>query len=233
MNRRKSVSGESSSDKSNSEDFNTLAEEMSSKFTMTFPQFCIFLLVFITFAGGLYAAKEQTIVFCSVIFSAFYLMAVLFRAVILSNFDGATKPPKIPLTEDMTKTYVVMAALYKESGQVPALIEALGKLKWPNGKIHKLLVCEKNDHETINAISRIHLPAGFHLIVVPEGKPQTKPRALNYALGQINALGDFHSRDAALADFLVIYDAEDRPHPNQLLEAAMAFSKAPEEMVCL
>ena len=59
------------------------------------------------------------------------------------------------------------------------------------------------------------------MLVVPDGKPRTKPRALNYAL------------QFATGDYLVIYDAEDRPDPDQLRKAAGRFRDAPREVVCL
>ena len=46
-------------------------------------------------------------------------------------------------------------------------------------------------------------------VVVPDGVPRTKPRALNYAL------------QAATGDYVVVYDAEDVPEPGQL-RAALA-----------
>jgi glycosyltransferase XagB len=59
------------------------------------------------------------------------------------------------------------------------------------------------------------------LIIVPNRAPQTKPKALNYAL------------QFALGDLAVIYDAEDRPEPDQLRKAATAFRNASPEVVCL
>ena len=68
---------------------------------------------------------------------------------------------------------------------------------------------------------RSHLPPHFEILVVPDGAPRTKPRALNYAL------------QFATGDYLVIYDAEDRPDPDQLRKAAGRFRDAPREVVCL
>jgi len=59
------------------------------------------------------------------------------------------------------------------------------------------------------------------IIVVPDGQPRTKPKACNVGLR------------FAHGEFLVIYDAEDRPAPDQLRRAVAAFRAAPPEMVCL
>ena len=51
--------------------------------------------------------------------------------------------------------------------------------------------------------------------------PQTKPRALNYALQ--------YSR----GELLTIFDAEDIPEPNQLRLAAATFASLPVDVACL
>ena len=71
------------------------------------------------------------------------------------------------------------------------------------------------------AIAGIRLPPHFDVIVVPAGRPQTKPRALNYAL------------PFCRGSLLTIFDAEDIPEPDQLRRAADAFAAAPHEMACL
>jgi cellulose synthase/poly-beta-1,6-N-acetylglucosamine synthase-like glycosyltransferase len=51
---------------------------------------------------------------------------------------------------------------------------------------------------------------------VPAGGPRTKPKALTYALA------------FARGDLVVVFDAEDRPEPDQLRKAAAAFRERPE-----
>ena len=51
--------------------------------------------------------------------------------------------------------------------------------------------------------------------------PRTKPKALTYALAGVRG------------DYLVIYDAEDRPHPGQLREAYGRFRALPPDVACL
>ena len=80
---------------------------------------------------------------------------------------------------------------------------------------------EATDSETIAAARALKLPPHFQIVIVPDGEPRTKPRALNYAL------------QFATGDLLVIYDAEDRPEPEQLLRAASHFHRASREVVCL
>jgi cellulose synthase/poly-beta-1,6-N-acetylglucosamine synthase-like glycosyltransferase len=54
-------------------------------------------------------------------------------------------------------------------------------------------------------------------MIVPDGQPRTKPRACNYGLM------------FARGEYVVIYDAEDRPEPDQLLKVLMTFRHAGEE----
>src|SRR5690606_16786757 len=51
--------------------------------------------------------------------------------------------------------------------------------------------------------------------------PRTKPKALNYAL------------QLARGDYVVVYDAEDAPEPDQLRQAISRFRKAPARLACL
>ena len=70
---------------------------------------------------------------------------------------------------------------------------------------------ERRDGETLAAIAALGLPARYDVIVAPPGTPSTKPRALNVAL------------PALRGDFVVVYDAEDEPDPDQLRLAAAHF----------
>ena len=70
-------------------------------------------------------------------------------------------------------------------------------------------------------MARLPLPPQFEIIVVPAGRPQTKPRALNYAL------------PFCRGELLTIYDAEDIPEPDQLRKAARRFAAAAPELACL
>ena len=75
------------------------------------------------------------------------------------------------------------APLYKEAGIVGLLTHnILGRLDYPASKLEVLLLCEEDDDETIAAIQASNLPDNYHLVRVPEGQPQTKPKACNFAL---------------------------------------------------
>lgn len=117
--------------------------------------------------------------------------------------------------------YTVMVALYREAPVVGQLLTCLDRLDWPRALLDIKLVCEEDDTETIAALLALQPGPQFEIVTVPSIGPRTKPKALTYALS------------SARGEFLAIYDAEDRPHPQQLREAYLTFLKGPAELVCL
>jgi cellulose synthase/poly-beta-1,6-N-acetylglucosamine synthase-like glycosyltransferase len=58
-------------------------------------------------------------------------------------------------------------------------------------------------------------------VEVPPGGPRTKPKAANYALA------------FARGEYLVVYDAEDRPERDQLQKAVATFRASSRRTACL
>ncbi|RXF67111.1 glycosyltransferase [Hansschlegelia zhihuaiae] len=83
------------------------------------------------------------------------------------------------------------------------------------------ILTEEGDVETIEALRRARPRANVEILTLPPGGPQTKPRALNAGLL------------AARGDLLCVFDAEDRPEPDQLRVAAAAFRRGPRNLACL
>ena len=108
--------------------------------------------------------------------------------------------------------YTVLAALHDEAEVVGQLVERLSRIDYPPDRLQGLLVLEAHDHHTIAAALAAPRPDWLDVLVTPPGVPQTKPRALNCALGH------------ASGDLLTVYDAEDAPDPLQLREAAARFT---------
>ena len=132
---------------------------------------------------------------------------------------------KWPEADDATlPTYSVLVALYQEANQAEALVAALMRLQWPLEKLEFKLICEADDQDTIAACrSAVDGPLSglFEIIEVPKALPRTKPKALNYGL------------PLSTGDLVVVYDAEDRPHPQQLRQAFDSFARGPDELACL
>ena len=115
----------------------------------------------------------------------------------------------------------LLVPLFKETDIADRLIERLGRLDFPKNRLDVLLILEHGDAETAAALDDADLPDWIHIITVPPGNPQTKPRALNYAL------------DFAKGDIVGVYDAEDAPAPNQLRTVVETFAAAPPNVACL
>lgn len=108
--------------------------------------------------------------------------------------------------------YSILVPVYREAEMIPQLARALGALDYPADKLDICLVVEEDDGETRAAVRA----AGLKPVIVPAGLPRTKPKACNFAL------------QMARGEFVVVYDAEDRPEPDQLLKAVAAFRAAPD-----
>ena len=136
----------------------------------------------------------------------------------------STPPPQAILSRlkrGRLPIYSVIVPLYKEANMVKQMVRNLKGLKYPQKALDVIFAIEADDSQTLQALTKQRLPSWMRIIIAPPGSPQTKPRACNIALNH------------AHGSLVVIYDAEDRPHPNQLLEAANRFMAADEQLACL
>lgn len=131
-------------------------------------------------------------------------------------------PPRQPGPPPEWPRYTILAALHDEAAVVGQLIDRLARIDYPTDRLQGLLVLEAHDQATIIAARAALRPAWLDILVVPPGAPQTKPRALNFALGH------------ATGELLTVYDAEDAPDPLQLREAAARFAAdGGDRLACL
>ena len=152
--------------------------------------------------------------------STAFCILITLRALAITRAPRPREP--VPPAEDSgLPVYTVLVALYREKEVAPQLAASLLRLDWPHSRLDIKLVCEADDRETIEALAALDLPPHFEIVEVPDRAPRTKPKALNYGLA------------GARGDYVVIYDAEDRPHPQQLREAHAHFRDAPPEVACL
>lgn len=167
---------------------------------------------------------KATVLFLHIFISIFYLICVWVRMVAALTSQPEKQAPYSLLPKyhhASLPVYSVLIALYHEEGQVADLVAALSKLQWPRSKLEIKLICEGDDQETIDAVKRAVSGPPFELVIVPPALPRTKPKALNFAF------------PLCKGRFLVLYDAEDRPHPLQLMEAYTAFENSDQKLACL
>lgn len=156
-----------------------------------------------------------------IVFSIVFMGCITLRLLASRHARIGRRPVHLLQDGRGTPLYSVMIALYKEADVVPQLVEAMKKLNWPRSRLEVLFLCETDDLATVAACKQQSLPMNFKVICVPGSGPRTKPKALNYGLQLIEG------------DFVVIYDAEDRPHPDQLREAWQKFKSNTPDLGCL
>jgi cellulose synthase/poly-beta-1,6-N-acetylglucosamine synthase-like glycosyltransferase len=143
---------------------------------------------------------------------------VFFNSVIWKLAAALTRAPPTrhaPLMLRHLPTYTVLVPLYREANVVPELVAAMAAIDYPRSKLQILLVAEAEDGETLAALRGHASRPPFEIVVVPTMPPRTKPKALAFAV------------PFARGDLVVVYDAEDRPEPDQLRQAAAAFASDP------
>jgi len=138
------------------------------------------------------------------------------------NIGIAIQPEEVAALHDADlPLYTVLVPMYKEPTVLPILVAALRRMDYPKSKLDIKLVLEEDDHETIDAAKLLGLPANFEIVRVPQSLPRTKPKACNYALR------------FARGEYLTIYDAEDKPEPDQLKKVVVAFRKLGDDAACI
>jgi glycosyltransferase XagB len=130
-------------------------------------------------------------------------------------------PKRRHLPDAELPIYTVMIALYREATSVAPLLQAISDLDYPREKLDVILVTEADDDMTRQAIARLQPMPHVQVITVPAIGPQTKPKALNYAL------------PFARGSFVAVFDAEDRMEPTQLRVALDAFTHHGPEVACV
>ncbi len=139
-------------------------------------------------------------------------------------FSRALLPYKITLFNQKSKEfpiYTILIPLYKETGKLKSIIKNISLLNYPKNKLDVKIIIEADDYLMIKEIGIYDLPSYIHVLQVPVSLPRTKPKALNYAI------------EYSQGEYLVVYDAEDMPDPDQLITALKAFEALPSEYACL
>ena len=116
--------------------------------------------------------------------------------------------------------YSVLIPLRDEAAMVPQLFAAMRRLEYPRERLDIKFVVETRSPETIALVERHLGDFQFSIVRVPDALPHTKPKALNFAL------------PLCRGEFVVVFDAEDIPDPDQLWRAALRFRDAPK-IACL
>jgi glycosyltransferase XagB len=150
-----------------------------------------------------------------------YKFYLIYRALSHTLEVPVTREEVEALDDRELPVYTILVPLYKEAEILPSLVAGLSRLDYPLEKLDVKLLLEEDDTETIRVARASNLPPFFDITIVPHGEPKGKPKACNYGL--------LHARGR----FVVIFDAEDIPEPDQLKKVIIAFNRSPEHVVCV
>ena len=178
-------------------------------------------------ALGLVVQTGPTLIFISVLVNAAFAASICFKLV--TSIAGArhtgmsdiSQADIDALDERDLPSYTILVPVFREANIVATLMENLRDLDYPASKLEILLLIEEVDDETLEAARAAAPPESVTFILIPDGQPRTKPRACNVGL--------FFAK----GEYLVIYDAEDRPERDQLKKAVVAFRRGDEKLVCV
>lgn len=150
----------------------------------------------------------------SYILAPAFALAAGLRLAALGNLFLRPAPPPPPLAGSDLPTVTALVPLFREASIFPDLAAALARLDYPAHLLEVIILLEEGDTATI-AAARATAPPHWRIVVVPPGRPQTKPRACNVGLA------------LASGDLVVVFDGEDRPDPGQARLAAAALAADP------
>lgn len=167
-------------------------------------------LALLLLLGAAFALEPDGTFACLVVgVQAVFLIVALWRLFLALV---SRRPPPIQDRPGTWPRYTVLAALHDEAEVLPQLVERLSEIDYPPERLEGFLVLEADDEATISVARATPRPQWLRLLIIPDGRPRTKPRALNHALA------------VSTGEFVTIYDAEDDPDPLQLREAASRFA---------
>lgn len=201
--------------------------ENSASETFTFPQVLSLIIIAVVILISLFWNWFNTLIIINIIIQLAYFSMSVTKFLFIMYGTRETAQMRFQseeieaINERDLPLYTILVPMYKESNVIPRLVHNLSRLDYPKNKLDIRLLIEKDDEEAQQVLKAMDLPHFFQMIVIPDGEPKTKPKACNYGL--IRARGDY----------VVIYDAEDRPDPDQLKKVFLAFQKSSDETVCI
>ncbi|MEQ9115253.1 MAG: glycosyltransferase family 2 protein [Rickettsiales bacterium] len=184
--------------------------------TLSKPQtLVLMLIILVTLKGGV-----SSLVVWFVVLNLIFLSNTIYKAKLF--FQGRLPREKTLMHKDQLPTYTIILPVLKEDlYTIKELLNSIAELDYPKNKKDVKLIVEQFDRTTLSSVIEANLLEEVDVICVKRGAPKTKPKACNYGL------------KFAKGEYLVVYDAEDRPEKGQLKKAVAAFRKGPKKLVCL
>jgi len=177
------------------------------------------------FVTGLVLAPFLTLSIANASLVLFFMAAngmklVLIDRVLRADVPRRPRRPPARMADAELPMYTILLPVFRETSVLRQLVRGIESLDYPKSLLDVKLLLEEDDTETREAAARLALPDYFDVLVVPDVGPRGKPRACNYGLFR------------AKGKYLVIFDAEDQPDPDQLRTSVAAFANAAPDVVC-
>lgn len=201
--------------------------KLSALQTFTTRQVVVLCIIGLLWIIGLLVLRLEMLTFAIAAITVMYFCNLVLNVIMAIRSFRNTSEERISddivhaLKDAHWPEYTILCPLYREAQVVPQFVQAMQALDYPPEKLQILFLTETDDVETRNAIRALSLPSHFKILVVPDGKPRTKPRACNYGLMY------------AKGPYVVIYDAEDIPDPLQLKKAVLTFANHGTDVICV
>ncbi|MBP2033537.1 cellulose synthase/poly-beta-1,6-N-acetylglucosamine synthase-like glycosyltransferase [Clostridium algifaecis] len=201
--------------------------ENSAIVTFSKSQQIVMVIIILTLIIMMISNYKAALFSINLFFQALYAIMTVLKLLIV--IKGANRDAQLRFTQEELDEidekelpiYTILVPVYKEKEVIKGLIKNIQNIDYPQYKLDVCILLEKDDTETIEVVNNMDLPSNYRAIIVPTCKPKTKPKACNYGL--IRAKGEY----------VVIYDAEDRPEPDQLKKVYLCYKKLPDEFVCI
>lgn len=124
-----------------------------------------------------------------------------------------SKSPALPNMEQVPMVSAFIPIFRENPATLKRLAKNLSKINYPEDRLQIMLLLDSDQQETIEAAEKV-TPDWIDVVVVTAIEPRTKPRVLNSAMP--------YSR----GEYIVVWDVEDAPDPDQLLKAVDRLERA-------
>ncbi|MGB4191966.1 MAG: glycosyltransferase [Rickettsiales bacterium] len=174
-----------------------------------------------SFFGIMLIFPDEFAIVLFYLLNGLYLITQIFKLILIIIGTLKQKVEDFKIDDSNLETYSIILPVYKENKVINSLVQSIKKLDYPKALLEVKIVVEEDDLLTLKAIEEVNLPDYFEVIKVPVSEPRSKPKACNYALQFLQG------------KYVVVYDAEDRPHPQQLKQVIAKFINSNQEVVCV
>lgn len=152
------------------------------------------------------------------LFIPYFVATMVLRVMLIAHAVRAE--PANPAPRSGTPVVSILVPVHNEAESLPALIAALTAIDYPARALDIKILLEENDAETIAEARWLTAGTSIDCLVVPASAPQTKPKAMNFALPFVRG------------SIVGIFDAEDAPDPDQISKAVAALEAGGEDVAC-